>query len=185
MFEILKHKKWRISLISVLLLVLTLFSLFFVYRIISRKVINGEVAKISIEKADKYYDYEMSEQKKKELNENLSDFVYLIYESDLNNSSDKIKVSDINIQPIFSISMKPNVYWYAGTNVITDSEMSINPGQTKNYGRRILIKRNGFTDNELINMAEKDKFKITYYTLEGTSIFSFGYNSQTIGFKEK
>ena len=179
MFKCSKYKNLFVSLLSILLII-TLVSSVFIYRMISRKVINSEVVKITIEKASKYYDFEMNEEKKKELNENLNDYVYIIYEIDMRNISDKIHVSGIGIKPQFSEGMNGNVYWYAGTYAIYDSQKILEPNQEKDYARRILVKRNGLTDDELINMAKEDRFKITYYTSEGSSIFSLGYESQLI-----
>jgi hypothetical protein len=147
---------------------------------ISRDIINSEVVNIKIEKASKYYDYVMNEEKKKELNENLNDYVYIIYEIDMRNISDKLRVSGIDIKPQFSENMNRNVYWYDGTYAIYDAQTVLEPSEEMQCDRRILIKRNGFTDSELISMAKDDRFIITYYTSEDSSILSLGYDNQMI-----
>lgn len=181
MAKIFHNNKWLL-LLSLLLIVI-LFLFIFIYRIESRKILKAEIVKISVEKPGLYYDYGMDKQKKDELNKNLDDFAYITYTFEIKNLSSDIQISKINIQPVFSINMKKNVYWYAETDAITDSQMQLQPNSDNSYIRRILIRRNGLTDDEIIKMAKNDNFKITYNTFRENSILSYGYNFDYVGYR--
>ena len=106
----------------------------------------------------------------------------MVYSFDAKDISDKLQITNISIQPIFSREMKSNVAWYDKTDAITDSQMCLEPNQIKNYRRTVLVMKNGHTDDELVSMAKKDKFKFTYYTLNGNSLISFGHGNQLVGY---
>lgn len=182
MIKIFHNRKWLLVLFCIFLIMSLLISIF-VYRVMTRKVIKAEIVNISVEKPGPFYDYDMSQDKKEELNNNLDDFAYVIYEFDIKNLSSDIQVSGINIQPIFSENMNQNVYWYSGTNAITDSEESLGVQKEKHIIRRILIKKKGLTNDQINDMARENNFRIKYNTFKSGSILSYGYNFQNIGVK--
>lgn len=182
MITVFKNKK-RLSLLFSVFLIVALLASIFSYRVIARKVIKAEIVKISIEKPNPHYHYEMNQQKNEELFGNFTDFANIVYEFDMKNLSNEIQVSSISIKPIFSESMKENVFFYASSDAITNYSMRLTPNKDTNFHRYILIRRNGLTDEELIDMAKKNNFKITYNTFKGDSILSYGYNWQYAEYK--
>lgn len=106
MIKILNNKKLMI-LVNILLILVLLFSIS-VYRFETRKILKAEIIKINLKKAGVYKDYEMDKQKKDELNANLDDFVYVEYNFNMKDISNKMQISRINIKPIFSDSIIKN-----------------------------------------------------------------------------
>lgn len=79
--------------------------------------------------------------------------------------------------------MNQNVYWYAATDGIADSQEALGVEEEKNISRRVLIKRNGLINEEIIHMAENDNFKIKYKTFRSGSILNYGYTFQNVDAK--
>lgn len=178
-----KSKRLILKTLICLMIVIVFVGSVFLYRTVTRKVLDVSVVSIKIDKANHYDNYAMNEQQKKTVNENPNDYIYVDYMLEVKNESDKISVENINIQPEFFGEMKKNVFWFDYTDEVGDY-VSIVQSSTTKHERRIVVKRNGLSDDDLIEMAKSVKFKLTYNTYKGNSILSYCHNSQVLEYKE-
>lgn len=170
----LKNKVIRI--LSIIILVIGV--LLVVYKLTSKEILDGKIVEIKSGKIGEYLNYAMDDDIKKQVLNDKDGYIYLTYRFEIKNISDKNNITNVSIEPSFSDNMKDNVVWYDYTDAVTDSEMRVSPSQIKHYDRVILIKKNGYTDDELINMAKEDKFEISYY-VDG----SFIHGKKLVGYE--
>lgn len=173
----LKNKILNIMLIIIIIGILI--TSVFIYRSSCRKILYGYMDGVRIGKVDKDLNFAMPKKKREEVSKNLDEYVYVYYKFKVSNTSDKFRITDINLEP----QSKDNVVWYDSNEDVYDGQSNLNIKETKGDERTILVKRNGRTDDEIINMARDDKFEMTYWTIEGDSILSMGKSKQIVEYK--
>lgn len=180
MIKIIYKKKWFKIIIVTLLI-----SAVFIYRTISRRVLKVDYPIITqIEVCRPLQVGTFSEEQVQEVNSNLENFAAIIYTIPTKNDSDNIYISNISIDPVFSNEMKKHVYWDSANDMPNDVTASLSPHREKHYGRRIIIRRNGLNDDELLNIAEKNSFKISYDTSKGIPISGYWHSSINVKVQE-
>lgn len=60
--------------------------------------------------------------------------------------------------------MKNKVFWYGEIVTVTDTDTCLEPGKAKHYCREIMVKNEGLSNQELLDIAKEDTFKISYFT---------------------
>ncbi len=171
------------NLIIILIVTLILLTIRF-YNFDSKKILVCSIVDITLEEIDSDIDIDggMNNQQKDLIKKNLNDYIKLRYIININNSSDNLYINNINIQPVFSSEMQKNVIWFSKNDMLYDSLSHLDTQESRSFCRIIYIKRNAYTNDELINLAKQDKLKIRY-TSRNKSIFSSNFNTQYATFK--
>lgn len=149
------------------------------YRTNTRKIIDASINDIRIEKVDKYVNSAIPESKREALLQNLNDYSYIVFSIKTKNISDKYRVTNLYIHPVFSDDMAKLVYWYDSTDELTDN-VGINTRVTNHHERRIIVKNNHLSDSELIRIASSTTFTLTYNTIKNSSLFSMWHSKQVV-----
>lgn len=179
----LKGKMIKINIMIGIVIVISIF----LFRMVNRNVLDVNVRSVKIEKSVSWNDGVLNEQQKNTIKNSPDNYRYLDYMLEVKNTSDKVRISNLYIQPEFFGNMKDIVFWFDSTDEVED-DVRVYPNGIRKCGRRIIIESNGLSDEELIKMAKNVKFKLTYNTFNGSSILSFlsyDHNSQVFQYKEK
>lgn len=181
-----KKNKLIIGALAAILIVILVVS---VYRIFFRKVIDAEINNVSIISLDTSYletlktnyikQYGISEEIGERVVKNPSEYRLVEYSFLLKNISEKKRAQLIKLSPEFPKEMKKIVIGYSK---IDDGEapISLEPTETLEYNKDILVKVDGKSENDIIKIAKGVKFNVTGIT--GNWIFDIGYNSRSIKF---
>lgn len=166
------------SILIIIIIIIVIIPLL-VYRINSRKILYGYMNNVRIG-AVGAINYGMPKEKRDQISQNLDEYAYIYYGFVISNTSDKFKAEDIRFEPQFAGDMKNNVVWYDSNEDVYLGQSRLEAEKSVKREKAILVKRNGYTDDELIDMAKKDKFEMIYWSSEGDSILSMGKSKQII-----
>lgn len=172
MIKTIYKNKW-VCILTVILLIASIF----VYRTMSRNVLKISSIKNKIEPCGRQFDKEISKEQREVINSNLDDFAFVIYSFSAANESDNINISNISVNPVFSDEMREHVYFYSSSDLLNDEAGCLSQHKEKTYRRRILIRRNGLSDEELSNIAGKNSIDVTYDTSRVIPIISYWHSS--------
>ena len=175
------HKS-KVLRIVIIVLIITLICC---YRAISRNILKTDTIQVEIEPCGMVGVGDISESKVKEINGNVNNYAYITYSFYATNESDNVTIYSMAVNPIFSDKMKEHVYWYSHSDMLNDAAEHLNPHQKKFYYRLILVKRDGLSDEEFIDMAKKDSIKINYKTYKKIPILTYWYSSVNVKVEQK
>lgn len=178
------RKRMIIILIAVFIIIVGILG-----RSTSNNVMKINISDVKIKNVDSsgldYGDYTIDEQLKKTILANSDEYRYIFYNFDADNISKNAKIIFVDLQPIFSSAMAKNVVYYDRANdVPTNTVLNLYPQKSKTYSREVLVKRNGLTDEELIKLAQGDKFKVSYSTDRWYSLFGIIPNKKVAMFEK-
>ena len=179
----------NVKSVSACTIILVLFII--LYRIFIRDIIFADIVNIEVqsltqsdvEAMESYYRYDMelNDNQVKDIVNKPFDYKFMKYEFSLRNVSKSKRASFIGIKPLFTKDMKKNVVGF--TEKDGESPISIYPLKKFDYIKYVLIKINGYTDGELVELAKKDKFLVTGFT--GNMFIDIGYNLKLVEFTKK
>ncbi|OCA96895.1 hypothetical protein [Clostridium beijerinckii] len=169
-------------IVLITIIIIVIISLL-VYRFNSRKILYGYMNNVRISNVGAI-NYSIPKEKRGKISQNLNEYAYMYYGFVVSNTSEKFKAENINFEPQFADEMKDNVVWYDSTDDVYPGQSTLENKKVGECERIVLVKRNGYTDDELINMAKKDKFKMIYWSIEGDSILSMGKSKQIVEYED-
>lgn len=183
-----KHKKKKIKIvcmiITLIMCVCSLVFLTFISRS-NRKCIESKIIEVKLLKAEDYINNipMRNNNKREEVLENIGDYICLHYEIKAQNTSNDYIVQNISFEPKFTKEMNDSIVAYASDDEICDNSIhtTLNKNQEKSYWRLIIIKKNGLSDDEIIEKAKDNNFQAHYFTTnDKDSILSLGYSKQIV-----
>ena len=158
-----KNKKRSLLLLSaVIILIVIIFS-----SVTSNSIMKINISDIKIKNVDsrglEYGEYSVDEQVEKTILSDPDEYRYIGYYFNAENTSKNAKIIFVDLQPIFSKQMNENVIYYDKANDLpTSTILNLCPQESQTYFRKVLVKRNGLSNEELIKLAQGDKFRVRY-----------------------
>lgn len=149
-----------------------------VYRTLFRTVIEVKFNEVSIEpligsgseshiNESAHTDFEVSEIQAEEIREHPNEYKLLLYRFEIKNVSENLGMG-VNVKPAFSKDIKKYVVGYQTVDYI--APIVIEAKHEFSMNQVVIVKTNGLSDEEFIKLAKEDKFYISGWAQQPSTL---------------
>ncbi|MGE5398153.1 MAG: hypothetical protein ACM3MK_11560 [Chitinophagales bacterium] len=162
-------------LLKVIGILITMIIVVAFYRGISRNFVDAHVANIRINEIDLPLSGSIDAKSREIIEHNPTKFVYITFDIETRNTSN-YSLYRIRINPLIPPKLKEKVLWYDTTDAPSESIMRLNPTKTKVFNRSLIIKRDNYSDRQLIGLFYSTRFNILYFSYKNNNSLTLGYS---------